>query len=71
MTKTFDNEMAAKEFARQKFNDGLALFAGTINPYAPKQLILGSQILMWLDGAQVSNPAEAGSFLSKNRGGKQ
>jgi len=47
-TKTFATEAEAKIFAHAKLDDGLAVFAGTINPYSPKRLILSSQILTWL-----------------------
>jgi len=47
-TKTFATEAEAKIFAHAKLDDGLAVFAGTINPYTPKRLILSSQILTWL-----------------------
>jgi hypothetical protein len=36
-----------------KLEDGLALFAGTINPHSPKQLIPSSRVHVWLDGEQV------------------
>ena len=32
LTKTFETEAAAKDFARTKFNDGLIVTAGTIIP---------------------------------------
>ena len=51
-TKTFATEAEAKIFARSKLDDGLAVFAGTINPYFPKRLILSSQILAWLNEEQ-------------------
>lgn len=47
--KTFATEAEAKIFARSKLDDGLAVFAGTINPYSPKRLVLSSQVLAWLD----------------------
>lgn len=47
-TRTFATEADAKGFARSKHEEGLAVFAGTINPYTPKQLIPSSQIHVWL-----------------------
>jgi hypothetical protein len=41
-TKTFETETEAKDFARSKLNEGLVVFAGTVNPYLPKQLIPSS-----------------------------
>jgi hypothetical protein len=38
-TRNFETETEAKDFARAKHNGGLIVFAGTINPYSPKQLI--------------------------------
>ncbi len=38
LTKTFETEAAAKDFARTKFNDGLIVTAGTINP-APAESV--------------------------------
>ncbi|WFU83449.1 hypothetical protein QA645_12090 [Bradyrhizobium sp. CIAT3101] len=55
-TRTFATEDEAKQFAREKFNDGLAVFAGTINPHLPRRLILASDIQAWLadDGDSTS-----------------
>jgi hypothetical protein len=39
----------AKNFARVKFDEGLVVFAGTINPQSPKQLIASSKIPDWLE----------------------
>lgn len=47
-TRTFDNEVEAKVFARTKLEEGVALFAGTINPYTPKRLIPAARIHAWL-----------------------
>jgi hypothetical protein len=54
-TKTFATEAEAKIFARSKLDDGLAVFAGTINPFSPKRLILSSQILAWLAEEPADN----------------
>jgi len=48
-TRTFATEAEAKNFARQKFDEGLVVFAGTINPQSPKQLVPSSKIPDWLE----------------------
>jgi hypothetical protein len=52
VTKTFETETEAKDFAHARFNEGLVVFAGTINPYLPKRLIPSSDIPIWLEGSQ-------------------
>jgi hypothetical protein len=52
-TAMFESEAEAKTFARSKHEEGLTVFAGTINPHTPKQLIPSSRIHVWLDGEQV------------------
>ncbi|MCK1392659.1 hypothetical protein [Bradyrhizobium sp. 1] len=47
-TKTFATEDEAKLFARAKLDEGLAVFAGTINPHLPRRLISGADIHAWL-----------------------
>jgi hypothetical protein len=47
-THTFATEAEAKVFAQTKFEEGLVVFAGTINPHSPKRLILASDIAGWL-----------------------
>ena len=37
LTKTFETEAAAKDFARTKFTGGLIVTAGTINPHLPRR----------------------------------
>lgn len=59
-TKTFATEEEAKLFARQKLDEGLAVFAGTINPHVPKRIIPSPRIQAWLAGEQESaSPAGA------------
>jgi hypothetical protein len=52
VTRTFETEIEAKNFARAKFNEASVVFAGTLNPYLPKQLIPSSSISLWLEGLQ-------------------
>ena len=47
-TRTFATEAEAKIFAQTKLEEGLVVFAGTINPHSPKRLILTSDIAGWL-----------------------
>jgi hypothetical protein len=47
-TKTFATEAEAKIFARTKLEEGLAVFAGTINPHSPRRLIPATEIHVWL-----------------------
>ena len=47
-TRTFVTEDEAKIFARSKLEEGLTVFAGTINPHFPKRLVPSSQIYAWL-----------------------
>ena len=57
-TRTFATEVEAKQFAREKLEEGLAVFAGTINPYVPKRLIPSPDIQAWLtdDNDGASSP---------------
>jgi hypothetical protein len=48
-TKTFETEREAKDFARSKFNEGLIVNAGTINPHLPRRTVPSSDISSWLD----------------------
>ena len=47
-TRTFASESEAKAFARSKLDEGLVVFAGTINPHLPRQLIPSQNIADWL-----------------------
>ena len=47
-TRTFATEAEAKMFARAKLEEGLVIFAGTINPHTPKRLVLSHDIANWL-----------------------
>ena len=58
-TRRFETEKEAKDFARAKFNEGLTVYAGTINPYLPKQLIPSSSILSWIEHAEEPEAADA------------
>ncbi|MDE5444281.1 hypothetical protein GWG65_23085 [Bradyrhizobium sp. CSA207] len=47
-TRTFESEAEARTFAREKFNEGLIVFAGTLNPFLPRRLIPSSDIPFWI-----------------------
>jgi hypothetical protein len=48
-TRTFATEAEAKQFARAKLDEGLVVYAGTINPHLPKQIIPSSRMSSWLE----------------------
>jgi len=48
LTQGFATEAEAQAFAREKFDQGLVVTAGTLNPYSPKQTIPASSIPGWL-----------------------
>jgi hypothetical protein len=54
-TRTFATEVEAKSFARGKFDEGLVVFAGTINPQFPKQLIPSGRIPDWLEATSAED----------------
>jgi hypothetical protein len=54
-TKTFATEAEAKIFARSKLDEGLIVYAGTINPHTPKRLVPSSQIYAWLTGERADD----------------
>ena len=47
-SQTFASESAAKQFAAEKFAEGLEVSAGTLNPVLPKRVIGPSEIEQWL-----------------------
>jgi len=49
LTNTFETEAEAKEFARTKFDGGLIVTAGTINPHLPRRAIPSEEIPAWLE----------------------
>jgi hypothetical protein len=56
LTKTFETEAAAKDFARTKFNDGLIVTAGTIIPHLPRVSIPSAEIPAWLEARGQVDP---------------
>ncbi|HTO67090.1 MAG TPA: hypothetical protein VMM15_38225 [Bradyrhizobium sp.] len=59
MTRSFETEPEAKDFARARLDEGLVVFAGTLNPFLPKQLIPSSGIPQWLEGPGAAKPQDA------------
>lgn len=60
MTRMFESESEAKQFARAKFDEGLTVYAGTVNPYLPRRLIPSDGIPAWLECAQEALDAKSG-----------
>jgi hypothetical protein len=59
-TRTFVTEAEAKAFARSKLEEGLTVYAGTINPHTPKRLVPSSQIYVWLADEHAGNDSIQG-----------
>jgi hypothetical protein len=57
-TKMFEAETEAKNFARMKFEEGLVVTAGTINPHTPRRAIASGSIPCWLGLEQEQEPAD-------------
>ena len=58
LTKTFDTEAEAMAFARMKFEDGLIVTAGTINPHLPRRAIPSEEIPAWLESGLAVEPKD-------------
>ena len=59
-TVTFATEFEARQFARAKVEEGLTVFAGTINPHLPRQLIPAERIMFWIALEQTdSDPSQS------------
>jgi hypothetical protein len=68
-TRTFATERAAREFARTKFNEGLIVYAGTLNPHLPRRTIPSNDVPGWLDDPQHrEEPAAAPGSDKKEPG---
>ena len=59
-TRLFATEAEAKAFARVKLDEGLAVFAGTINPSVPRRLIPSPLIPTWLADEQRDTEGHTG-----------
>jgi hypothetical protein len=58
LTRTFDSEAEARVFARTKFDGGLIVNAGTINPHLPRRAIPSGKILAWLESGPAPEPGD-------------
>ena len=67
-TKTFETEKEAREFARAKFDEGLIVHAGTLNPYLPRRTIPSSDVPSWLDDQREDDLADARGSERKEPG---
>jgi hypothetical protein len=67
-TETFETEKEAREFARAKFNEGLIVHAGTLNPHLPRRTIPSSDVPGWLDDQREEDPADAHGSDRKSPG---
>ena len=58
LTKTFETEAEAKDFARTKFDGGLIVTAGTINPHLPRRAIPSQEIPAWLESDRTPEASD-------------
>ena len=49
LSKSFQTENEAKQFAREMLSKGLQAMAGTMNPHLPRRLIVSLEIERWID----------------------
>jgi len=66
LTKTFDTETEARNFARIKCEEGLVVTAGTLIPHLPRQAIPSTNIHSWLDHAPDDETADDGNPAQAN-----
>jgi hypothetical protein len=55
LTRTFETEAEARDFARTKFYGGLIVTAGTVNPHLPRRAIPSEEIPHWLESSPVQD----------------
>jgi hypothetical protein len=68
LTTAFETEAAAKIFARAKFDEGLVVTAGTINPSFPRKAIPSDEIPSWLGHQQgFAVPSDAHEYTSSTK----
>jgi len=66
-TRRFETEKEARDFARARFNEGLTVYAGTINPHLPRQLISSRSIPSWLEQAEEQENTEPDSAQAQKK----
>jgi hypothetical protein len=59
LSKTFETEAEAMDFARTKFESGLIVTAGTIIPHLPRRAIPSEEIPAWLETGHVPEPRDS------------
>jgi hypothetical protein len=57
-SQSFKTEAEAKEFARSKYEAGLEVTAGTLNPLRPRIAISSGNIPLWLETGQHAIPPD-------------
>jgi hypothetical protein len=67
LTKSFETEAEAKKFAREKFDQGLTVTAGTLNPFSPKQVIPPSAVASWLEARPCEKGGAPGDVKSTSQ----
>jgi hypothetical protein len=58
LTRTFETEAEAKDFARTKFDGGLIVTAGTINPHLPRRAIPSEEIPAWIESDPTQDASD-------------
>ena len=53
ITRSFESEIEAKAFAKEKLQQSPDVNAGTLNPVLPKRVITSAQICGWLEAPSV------------------
>ena len=63
----FESEADAKAFARTKFEEGLIVNAGTINPHSPRRAIASGSIPRWLEETQEQETPDPNGASESDR----
>jgi hypothetical protein len=58
LSKIFETEAEAKEFARLKVDAGLIVSAGTINPHRPRVGIPSEKIFAWFEASEGTGQSD-------------
>ena len=67
-TRIFETEKEAKEFARAKLDQGLIVYAGTLNPHLPRRTIPSNDVLCWLAEQWEEDRTDASGLDRKEPG---
>ena len=60
-TRAFSVEAQAKDFAREKLDEGLIVSAGTMVPHSQRQIIPSASVPAWLDPVEPKSTDDQGS----------